>query len=1033
MNQSHKKLIEGALEQGTDAKDLAVLFSELRFDDPAKAAALWRKLIPSQTPELLSPEIAATLLDELASSADPDMALLNLTSFVKATITPTQFLHSVFLARPICRLLATLFSCSYYLTDILAQNPGYLSWLIEERTLEGTKAHSAYRSELIRQIEPFQDPRRRLNSVKRYLRRELLRIGARDLMGLAAVEEVTAELSFLADAIIETVSSMAFEELAEREGPGPTAWSFEKAVPFHRFAVISLGKLGGTELNYSSDIDLLYVCDVTEGERESAFYTALARRVTELLSSATEEGALYRVDLRLRPDGDSGPIVVTLADHLNYLQRRAKPWEKQALLKARASAGNRPVADAFIANCAQSIFGAAGGMDPLEEILTMRERSIASRSPEERASDIKLMSGGIRDIEFIVQALELVHGKSRPEVRSRNTLEALERLGHSGLLSVDVRETLERGYRLFRTVEHRLQMLRNVRTHRLPADLGELEKTGARVARSSLRGITPENFRAELSRSVVEVQHIFNDFFKERTHDAAALLLSLPAEDEAVEEILAAYGIREGERAHRFLSSLVFGDFPQLEGPETLAAAVKSLPGILEHVSRTPDPSLTTKNLVRIAKASGAVKATLDLLGGGGDLLRLFLAVAALSTNLSETLARRIELLDVLAEGVPPGEPPRPAGAAGDVSPRSPRTEGDLSPRPGRSHGDSSARLERSREDLPGRLGRWYEESQLFIHCQNPIPERGPETIGPLLASAAEEALRALFADAAKDARALALFAAGSLGTRGMRFGSDLDLVAVTMDEATAATETDMMRRLLDNARRARLGQVDMRLRGEGEGSPLVQTLDYYESYLESRAHLWEMLAFEKCRFLCGDPSTGTAFEEMLRRTLPAVFTRTGWKERLLDARAKLESLSKSAWDVKHAAGGLYDIDFMLSTAHLLGITEGSRSGDRSRRLEPPSADRSGGFDRIIAAGLLRENDSKTLVAAHRLFWTIEHAAALHEIPYPPSPEREEFFERYFSRLFGERMPGDGTFLVRLEAEKERVRSLYHRFFETIS
>ena len=985
MSQNRKKLAERALEQGADTKDLDALFEELRFADPAKAAALWRKLVPSQTPELLSPQIVGTLLDELASSPDPDMALLNLTSFVKATITPTQFLHSMFLAQPICRLLVTIFSCSYYLTGILARNPGYLSWLIEERTLGGTKAHSAYRSELFSQIEPFRDRRRRLNSVKRYYRRELLRIGSRDLMGLSPVEEVTAELSFLTDAIIETVSEMAFEERAEREGLGPTAWSFDQPAPFHRFAVVSLGKLGGTELNYSSDIDLLYICNVTEGERENAFYSALARRITELLSSPTEEGTLFRVDLRLRPDGESGPLVVTLEEHLNYLQRRAKPWEKQALLKARLAAGSRPVAEAFIDNCSRVIFSPAPSTDPLDEILTMRERSISFLSADERASNIKLMSGGIRDIEFISQAMQLIHGRKRSELRSRNTLESLERLCHNGLLSEEVKDALERSYRLFRTVEHRLQMLRNVRTHALPSDAAELEKTGARVTRSALRGITADNFRAELSRAVLEVQHIFESFFKDRTPGAAALLLSLPAGDKAVEDILAQYGIREGERAHRFLSSLVFGDFPQLEGPETLAAAVKCLPGILERVSQTPDPTVALKNFVRIAKATGAVKPTLELLAGGGDFLRLLLAVAALSTKLSETLANRIELLDALAEGGTPGETPSPTEA---------------------------------RDFLP-RLARWYEERLLFIHCQNPIPDKGPEVLGPLFAGAAEHALETLFDKNAASARGLALFAAGSLGTRSMRFGSDLDLVAVTSDEMAAPFEAEMMRALLNDARQVRLGPIDMRLRGEGEGSPLVQTLEYYESYLETRAHLWEILAFEKCRFLCGNAATGSAFEEMLRRTLPVVFLRSGWKERLLESRAKLEALSKSAWDVKHAAGGLYDIDFIVSAARLPRFAEGLSVLDRRGELEL-----------LHSKGLLDDGAPAALLNAYRLFWTIEHAAALHGFPYPPLPEREEFFERYLGRLFGERLPGSGTFLERLGGIRENVRRVFERFIE---
>jgi len=1007
MNLNRPRLAERALDAGADAGELAALFAGLRFADPAKAASLWKRLLPpagSAPPPAGNIEV---LLDELASSPDPDMALLNLVRFVEATIAPGHFLSSVYLARPICRLLVTIFSCSFHLTDILRRSPGALSWLIEGRTLENTKAHSAYRFELARQIEPFQDPRRRLNSIKRYHRRETLRIGARDLLGYAAVEELTAELSFLADAIIETVAEMAFEELAESSGLGPTAWSYEHAVPFHRFAVLSLGKLGGTELNYSSDIDLLFACEITGGEPERAFYTALARRVTELLTTQTEEGTLYRVDLRLRPDGDSGPLIVTLAEHLNYLQRRAKPWEKQALLKARLSAGNRPVADVFIENCERIIFEPAPGIDPLDEIVTLRERAVQQLPPAERERNIKLMSGGIRDIEFIAQAMQLVHGRARPEIRSRNTLEALERLHHYGLLSAEVKGALERSYRLYRTIEHRLQMMQSVQTHTLPSDEGEIEKMSARAARSALKDIVAGDVRAELGRSVAEVQHIFTGFFKDHRPGDVPLLLSLPPDDGAVEEILARYGIREGEQAHRTLSSLVFGDFPRLEGPGTLAAAVKYLPTILEEVSRTPDPSLTLRNLVRIVKASGAVKPALELLGGGGDLLRLILSIASLSTRLSEILAKRIELLDLLAEGpllasaAPAGEPD------GAELPHAP-------PHVTAPSDDSRAFIRA--------LARRHEEALLMIHSRRPIPENGPEVLGPLLADESEGALKALFERNAARARGLALIAAGSLATRSARFGSDLDLLAICRDETSVLEDTGMIRALLDGTREAGLGPIDMRLRGEGESSPLVQTLGFLEGYLQTRARPWELLAYAKCRFLCGDAETGRAFEEMLRQTLPVLFLRKDWKRRLLESRAALATLSKSAWDVKHAPGGLYDIDFLLSAARFVGIISGVPSADHKRE-----------FERLREAGLIAAGDPETLLEAFRLFWTIEHAAALHGFSYPPLPEREAFFKSYFARLFDGRMPGGEPFLQRLGRDRRGVRGVFDRFFEKIT
>jgi glutamate-ammonia-ligase adenylyltransferase len=214
---------------------------------------------------------------------------------------------------------------------------------------------------------------------------------------------------------------------------------------------------------------------------------------------------------------------------------------------------------------------------------------------------------------------------------------------------------------------------------------------------------------------------------------------------------------------------------------------------------------------------------------------------------------------------------------------------------------------------------------------------------------------------------------------------------------------------------------VDLRLRGEGEGAPLVRTLASYETYFETRAGLWEILAYSKCRFICGDVRAGRAFEEMLGGALPDLFARGDWKAELGRSRERLESLSKSPWDVKHAPGGLYDMDFMLSAAFLRRLLD-----------SPGGPDPGGAFEYLRAVGLLGGDDPAILSRAYRLFWTIEHAAALHGIPYPPLPEREEFFERYLGRLLGGSLPGAGTFLERLRSAREDVRSAFTRFIEAI-
>ena len=969
MDGSITKIIEPLLGPG----DHAEVFSRLGFKDPVKASSLWNRLLQ----EVARPDRShiRTLITELFSSPDMDMALVNLSRFADSTISPSHLLGSIYLEGPLCHLLVVILSCSNYLTDILIRNPGYLSWLIEGGTLEGTKSYSSYASELETQIAAFKDPHRRLNSIKRYKRREMLRIGARDLLGLAPVEEVTAELSLLTDAIVETVTRLAYAEERPDDGGGPDENPLGVREPYRRFSIISMGKLGGYELNYSSDIDLLYICGIDERGEEYLFYTSLARRITSDLSSPTEEGSLYRVDLRLRPDGEHGPLVISLSDHLGYLQLRARPWEKQALLKARFTAGNIDIADEFIDNCSRVIFGPVGGLEDISEIHTMRDRAVRGLPGRERESNIKLMWGGIRDIEFIAQALELVHGKVRRDVRSRNTLETLERLHHFGLLEDEVWRNLSDSYRLFRTIEHRLQLIENVQTHTVPTDELDLETLGARVAHSALEEIYTTHFRGELGKAISVVRELFTSFFKGSPSGEIPLILSLPAGERDVKNVLSRYGIKEGAQAHRFLSSLVYGDFPRLEGPETLHAAGRSLPVILEEVGRTPSPELTLKNLVRIIKATKAVRPTLELLAGSHDLLRLFLAISSLSTRLSGVIDRRIELLDALAEGLPPSAEPAGDGAV-DVA-------------------------------------RWYEEQLLHIHCRNPFPESGLETLGPQLTGVMGTVIERLFTLSGGGGEPVAIMALGSLGSGECHLGSDLDLVAVSGEGFDPARAAEIIRRMIESGRKAHAAAIDLRLRGEGESSPLVQSIDSYRRYFEGRASLWELLAYSKCRFLCGDRETGEAFEGLVAgRTLEALST-GDYREGVREARKRLESLSQGAWDIKHEAGGLYDIAFIEA------LSGAGRTGTAAARL-----------DALTSEGRLEKGEAESLLAARRLYYLIEHAAAHHELVYPPIPEREMFFEDYLGRLLGPLLPGEEATLERIASIRRSVRDIFDRFVD---
>ena len=340
----------------------------------------------------------ALLVNDLLSSPDPSGALVNFLRYLEASGASTAFLDTISQGQPIREILATIFGSSQYLSDIVIRNPGYMYWLIEQRTWDQPDTADAYVSELGNDLDNFHSAGAKLNATRRFHRRMLLKIGLKDLLGTQTIEATAAALSALADAVVQTVLQILWSQLSA--SPGAPAGD-------PSFAVLAMGKLGGCELNYSSDIDLVYLCDDCD-DNTLELYTKLARRLTETLTDVTPEGYLYRVDLRLRPDGKAGPLVNTQTSMRIYYENRGRPWEFQALLKARLIAGDSRLGAEFLSNMSGLIYNPSLSYSPLEDIALLRNRIRDNISTRDRAFNIKLMEGGIRDVEFIVQTLQLI-------------------------------------------------------------------------------------------------------------------------------------------------------------------------------------------------------------------------------------------------------------------------------------------------------------------------------------------------------------------------------------------------------------------------------------------------------------------------------------------------------------------------------------------------------------------------------------------------------------------------------------------------
>src|SRR5215510_8969179 len=433
------------------------------------------------------------------------------------------FLESVNSNPLLASRLLTLAGHSPFLAETLLRHPEHISWLKaeSERGLDRLKSLEQLSEELARFLTRTIDADES-TTLTRFKRRELLRIYLRDCLGIATLSEITEELSNLADVILSYALSQAHQQMVNRHG-APLTRDERGRIETAEFAIAALGKLGCRELNYASDIDLLFLFSgngktAGDGRRADSaisnkeFFTAVADRVVQLIGRSASEGAVYRIDLRLRPYGRDGEMVCEIERAIEYYTRLADNWERQALIRARASAGNGLVVSNFLNSVRDTIFSRDALPDTLEHVRRAKENIDRKEAGRRRGYNVKLGRGGIREIEFIAQALQLRHGGREPWVRSAQTLIVLARLAEKQYLTDNERATLSSAYNFLRVVEHRLQMEHGAQTHTLPTGAERLNFLARRCG--YLAGDSTKAFLAELEAHTAEVRAIYHRVFE---------------------------------------------------------------------------------------------------------------------------------------------------------------------------------------------------------------------------------------------------------------------------------------------------------------------------------------------------------------------------------------------------------------------------------------------------------------------------------------------------------------------------------------
>jgi len=891
--------------------------------------------------------------------------------------------------------LLTIAAYSPFLAETLLRHPEHIGWLKREsdRDLGHTKSVEELSEDLARYGARMMDAEERAR-LAGFKRRELLRIYLRDCLGVATLSEVTEELSSLADVILSDALAQAHRELVNKHGAPQARDERGRIVPAE-FAIVSLGKLGCRELNYASDIDLLFLYS-GKGETagvnrrpesvidNKAFFTALARRVVQMIGGNVGDGSVYRIDLRLRPYGRDGDLVWEVGHAVDYYRDQAQNWERQALIRARASAGSDASVARFLDSVRDVIFQPEALPNTLAEVRRSKEQIDRKMARSTGGFNVKLGPGGIREIEFIAQALQLAHGGHEPWVRSAQTLIVLARLAEKGYLSEAERARLSSAYTFLRTVEHRLQMEQGVQTHSLPLARDRLELVARRSGYQAAREPVAD-FCRDVEAHTANVRAVYNRVFIEGS--------SIQKEPGAAQAGKAAGEMDDETERLISQASVALGRVKAQRSAEQ-AGAEGVEPVMAEALASAIDPIRSLRNFISWAESL----ATYDLsrLHGEGHALSKLL-----SNELPGFLKQLIPLLSSQFISHILISRPVFATALGEVGARRERPDmlrlmrGALEEVAGvASKSDCLRRmwyrliLEITHRDITGSRQTADGSGASGLRENNREQTALAEVSLDLALEIALESLG--LRGVPPSALPFAIMGLGRLGHTGMDYGSDLDLLVVFDETAVwppppleewARTESargsgsprefyaklasQLVRVLSAVTREGFLYRIDLRLRPEGKSGPTAQSLGGLLAYLESRASAWEHSAYLKAREVAGDPLLGArARAAICDAAFDAAARNRSLKEDLALMRGRLEKEKArgSSHNIKWGRGGMTDVYFITRYLQL-----------RDRVYFPPEHGTTRLIEHLGAGGHLDPGSTRVLLEGYEFLRRLDH------------------------------------------------------------
>ncbi|WP_098018415.1 bifunctional [glutamine synthetase] adenylyltransferase/[glutamine synthetase]-adenylyl-L-tyrosine phosphorylase [Streptomyces sp. b62] len=919
---------------------------------------------PSAAEQLLDLDALASvrsdpvLLEALGATADPDLALRGLVRIVEAGEEGERqvLLDTLVTAKPLRDRLLGVLGASEALGDHLARHPRDWQALVTYESADLHPGVAEFEQGLAEAVDP--------DSLRVAYRRCLLTLAARDVCGTTDLAQTAAELADLATATLRAALA-----IARTSAPEDAAQC--------RLAVVAMGKCGGRELNYISDVDVIFVGEARDGVDETKAMqaaTRLAAHMMRICSDTTVEGTIWEVDANLRPEGRNGPLVRTLSSHLAYYQRWAKTWEFQALLKARAVAGDPELGAEYVEAVSPLVWGAADRENFVPDVQKMRRRVVDNIPADRIERELKLGPGGLRDVEFAVQLLQLVHGRSDASLHSGSTLEALRALAEGGYVGRADAAQLDEAYRFLRAMEHRIQLYRLRRTHLVPEDEADLRRLGRSLG---MRTDPVAELNKAWKRHASVVRRLHEKIFYRPLLDAVAQLAPgesrLSAKAAAIR--LEALGYADPAAALRHLEALSSGVTRKAAIQRTL------LPVLLGWFADSADPDA---GLLGFRKVS-------DALGKTPWYLRLLRDEGAAAENLARVLSAGRLAPDLLLRA------PEAVAILGDPEGLTPRTrehlEQEVLAAVGRAGDAESAvavvrgvrRRELFRTTAADLIGSYGTEDSPAEQDHGALVDRVGSAVTDLNAATIAGALRAAVREQWGDTlpTRFAVIGMGRFGGHELSYGSDADVLfvhrpreGVSDEEAGRAANAVVseMRRLLQLPTADPPLLIDADLRPEGRTGPMVRTLKSYEAYYRRWSLVWESQALLRAEHMAGDEELGRAFVELvdpLRYPMEGLGEDAVREIRRLKARMESERMPRGADPTLHAKlgrGGLSDVEW---TVQLIQMQHGwAEPGLRTTRTREALA-------AACAADLIPAEDAQTLDEAWVLAARVRNAVML--------------------------------------------------------